>query len=426
MFQAPIAIGPNDRFEITGVAAVGDGTIIFNAIDHAADALSEPIVVRIPHSWLMRAGLSAEDWLAPWRATAANPIDGQRRTIANGTVGNIPYVVHEWHPGPTLLELMQAATKAGEIMPLKFGLAAAHLCMVASESATRKSADADFSPGGRLGPHRVRITPSGRIVLTANFGSPKCNRLLPVPTRPAEYAYMAPEYVRTGHCDARSDTWSICALLDTVAGAWNRVERPSLPETIDAILSGRPPRRNEFLPDTLADVVVDGLYPNPDLRLMTNATRFARISRALDEAGGPPTRREWSELVARLLPPKTEPTTLGAEAMKDAELAVSDLLSAHRRESRKRGHAEDREQPQTSEGGGTSDSAAWPVYSLLRRIVGAWAAGILVATLVAAAAGGLAAAASTTADGEEGVPADHRDVHPSVSSSASAATVEGE
>lgn len=301
MAASPAPFYLHSRFWVTGLVKIADGCAILSVQDLAARTSDGAVALRLPRLAALDGGISSERWLAPWIIGLTAAHADQRTVLATGARNGVPYVIHEWFAGGTFLDLMAAAAAAVEVIPLRFALHAASLSLAASEQAARVAGltAADPRMPGRLGPHRVRVTPTGRLVVATNFMY--ADRATPgsTPSSAAEYAYVAPEYARTGVATEASDTWAICAMLEAAAMGRNRNERDTLAETSVCILKNRLPRPNPLLPGALRGAVFAGLQPDPTRRLGVRQGLDAALRQALKEAGGAPSAQEWAVLAAR-------------------------------------------------------------------------------------------------------------------------------
>lgn len=295
----PIVLG--GRFWLRRVASIGDTGVSFFAIDQAS--AGRPCVVRFPHPWWLRAGGATEAWLAGWREVARSPHACHAKVYAIDDSPTLPFVVHEWVPGVDLATIMRARIAAGQILPWRFALAAAWIMADALFAAHQNAQLAGVGEyAGGLGPHRLRVGENGRVVLTARFAEAAVQQLMPAPSNAGEYAYRAPEAVRTGAATAMSDAWSIALFLDHAAAGWNRFERASISDTAEAILDSADERVNQFVPEDCLQVISSSLCSDPSLRSGVTAEMVSQLGQLVAEAGGMPTAEEWADLARQVRP----------------------------------------------------------------------------------------------------------------------------
>jgi serine/threonine protein kinase len=186
-----------------------------------------------------------------------------------GQEGAIDYLVMEFVPGTTLDGLLAAGPLSNERVAalgaqLARGLAAAHAADVVHR---------DIKPGN------VRVTPEG-LVKILDFGiatSPD----MPVWTDTTRSGvrlfqalagtcrYMAPERLRGGAADARSDIFSVGVVLYEMACARAPFAEEHPIRLIEAILAGRSPRPRSVNPEldpSLEMVILRALASDPGSR----------------------------------------------------------------------------------------------------------------------------------------------------------------
>jgi eukaryotic-like serine/threonine-protein kinase len=211
-----------------------------------------------------------------------------------GSQAEIDYLVMEYVPGTTLDVMLQRGPLESETVArlgvqLARGLAAAHACGIVHR---------DIKPGN------VRVTPEGLLkildfgVATFALPAPKAKTTAGffdrTPALAGTIKYMAPERLRGGPADPRTDIFSAGALLYEMACGRPPFRDPQPIRLIESILSARRTRPSSINPrvdPALESVVLRALDPDP-------AWRFPRAADLADALEAVATRqrppRTWS------------------------------------------------------------------------------------------------------------------------------------
>ncbi len=215
------------RFRLDGVLATGTFGTVYRARQLAVD---RDVAVKVLHSDIDPASedgrLFVHEIKSVGRIDHANVVRIHQADVAPG--GRLFFAM-ELLDGSDLQELidrdgvMEPARALGIVDQLLAGLAAAHDAGLVH---------ADIKPGNAI---VVGQPPRERVVLV-DFGLSR----LRAHGQPAESvggtpAYMAPEQLRDGQVDARSDLFAIALVLVTLLTGWRRREADQLVPPLDGI-----------------------------------------------------------------------------------------------------------------------------------------------------------------------------------------------
>jgi eukaryotic-like serine/threonine-protein kinase len=198
-----------------------------------------------------------------------------------GNEGGADFLVTEYIPGITLdMKLSAGALGVEETVrlgtQLATGLAAAH---------EQGLIHRDLKPGN------LRVTPDGLLKIL-DFGLAQLvprasdDGLTATQTRTQEIAgtlpYMAPEQLRGGVADARSDIWAAGAVLHEMATGKRPFSESGTPLLINAILNSnpaRPSRTNQNIPSGMDDIILKALQKDVSRRYQNASELRADLER---------------------------------------------------------------------------------------------------------------------------------------------------
>jgi eukaryotic-like serine/threonine-protein kinase len=198
-----------------------------------------------------------------------------------GHEGGADFLVTEYIPGITLdMKLSAGALGVEETVrlgtQLATGLAAAH---------EQGLIHRDLKPGN------LRVTPDGLLKIL-DFGLAQLvprasdDGLTATQTRTQEIAgtlpYMAPEQLRGGIADARTDIWAAGAVLHEMVTGKRPFSESGTPLLINAILNSnpaRPSKTNQNIPSGMDDIILKALQKDVSRRYQTASELRADLER---------------------------------------------------------------------------------------------------------------------------------------------------
>ena len=291
-------LGPYEIVAPLGAGGMGE---VFRARD---TRLSREIALKIlPESFAHDAARRAR---FKQEARAASALNHPNIVTVHdlGEEGEVSYIVTELVEGESLRALIERGPVPARRLidiaaQIADGLAAAHAAGITHRD---------------LKPENIMLTREGRVKIL-DFGLAKVagpapdqgTVTVPLGTDPGTVlgtvAYMSPEQARGAAVDSRSDQFSLGLILHEMATGKQTFRRPSIPETMTAIIKEDAPPLDASLPAPLRWVVERLLEKDPeeryvatkdlahDLRTMRDRLSEASSSVALPPAPTAPARR---------------------------------------------------------------------------------------------------------------------------------------
>lgn len=187
------------------------------------------------------------------------------------------YFTMEFLHGADLGKLIDAARQSAEGFPLGRAVTIA-LGLCAGLHFAHEMRRVDGRPMGivhrDVSPNNVFITYQGEVKLL-DFGIAKVassTQLTQAGMRKGKVAYMAPEQVRSGPIDRRTDVFAVGILLYEMVTLTNLFDGPSEYEIMEQIVDGRmplPSTRRPGIPPALEQIILKALAYNPQDRYQT-------------------------------------------------------------------------------------------------------------------------------------------------------------
>jgi serine/threonine-protein kinase len=218
------------------------------------------------------------------------------------------YFVMEWVSGEPLDVVMREASKKGGV-PL--GVAVQVITQACRGLQAAHEARDDLGrPLGivhrDISPQNLLVTYSGMVKL-ADFGVAKATERTSQPTFAGElkgkFSYMAPEQVRGGAVDARTDIFAMGVVLYRLATHRHPFKGQDPTETLTRILAPEPPPRPvQFvrgLPPALDAAIMRAIDKDPDARFPSARAMIAELERALPDALASREERDIESLMHR-------------------------------------------------------------------------------------------------------------------------------
>lgn len=185
-----------------------------------------------------------------------------------GNDGGTDFLVTEYIPGITLdVKLAAGALDPGEVIRLGIQLATG-----LAEAHSQGLIHRDLKPGN------LRLAPDGRLKIL-DFGLAQLLRqpsdsaltasLTQTPDLAGTLPYMAPEQLRGGTADARTDLWAAGAVLHEMATGKRPFPESGAPLLINAILNSspeQPSKTSPKVPPGLDHVILKSLQKDPSRR----------------------------------------------------------------------------------------------------------------------------------------------------------------
>lgn len=213
------------------------------------------------------------------------------RTHEVGCIDDTHFIAFEWVPGVTMAQIFELAR---ETRPPPLAITLRVISQVAR--ALAYSHELSDEQGTKLGLIHRDIAPSNIIVgddgvtKLIDFGVAK-STIGHVRTVPGDVVgklgYVAPEYLRTGKCDARADIYSL-GVVAWEALTSTRLFTADALDAAEAQRRARLPRPSELNPQVTAEVdelIVRMLRPDPDLRWPTAGDLVGALDEYVARAG---------------------------------------------------------------------------------------------------------------------------------------------
>lgn len=270
------ALGRIGDYDVLAIEGRGGMGIVLKAFDNG---LSRVVAVKVPNPQLASSRKFRARFLREGRSVAAISHPNVLTIHAVGEHNDLPYLVMEYIAGRTLREriALGAPMQAGDIArigaQIAEGLEAAH---------RRGVIHRDIKPSNIMledGVERVKITDFGlaRAALDQS-GLTSVGHVVGTP------AFMAPEQLRDGKTDARSDLFSLGCVMYAMVAGHSPFRGSHTLDIIHKVSELSPPGLDEIepgLPAPLSAIVGRLLEKDPDRRYQSAGDVAADLTRLL-------------------------------------------------------------------------------------------------------------------------------------------------
>jgi serine/threonine-protein kinase len=245
------------------------------------------------------------------------------------------FIAMEWIEGRALTDVLNCLAAQGERIPpaLAVGIAAQVASALECAHNTRDARGKRLNVVHRdVNPQNIMLRYDG-VVKLVDFGVAQVSaevdsRAGALKGKPA---YMAPEQLRSGVLDARTDVFALGICLYEMVSGRRLHKRPSLQQTLLAVLQEPPPSLSALVPDIspeLDAIVQRALSKQPEDRYASAGEFQGALEGFLAAQGQIGSARRMGELMTRLYPSASK-----ARAVLDTSQEVTSSFSAHRRSS---------------------------------------------------------------------------------------------
>jgi serine/threonine protein kinase len=267
----PQMIGRMGAYEVSGVIGVGAMGIVLKGFDRP---LNRNVAIKVLHPVLAHHGAARRRFGLEARAMAAVSHEQVVAVYAVDDQALLPYFVMEYVPGGTLEKRLAIEGPLGVVEVLRVGLQVARGLAAAHRQGL---VHRDIKPSNILldrGIERVRVADFGLARVQNETSQTRTGLVVGTPQ------YMSPEQIKGEPCDARSDLFSLGAVLyalctghppfrsDSIYAVMHRIahdeprpireQNPTVPAWLEALI-GRLLEKNRELRFQSADEVAETL-----------------------------------------------------------------------------------------------------------------------------------------------------------------------
>lgn len=277
------------RFEILGRLARGGMAEVFLARERQGDGTDRHVVVKrvLPEMEGNPQLLSMflEEGATATRLYHANVCHVYECGELEGTA----FMALEWVYGPSLHDVIRRARERGGCIPWPIAVE-----LVAQVAGALSYVHSAHGVHGRplnivhrdVSPHNVMLSWTGAVKLL-DFGIAKTSAEGSQGTA-GKYDYMSPEQAQSRAVDARSDIFALGVVLYEVLVGKALYDRPTLLDTLSAIVREPPPslrRERPELPEALDHILARALAKDPAHRFQTAGELRAALKQVLRANG---------------------------------------------------------------------------------------------------------------------------------------------
>lgn len=285
------AIARFGRFEILGRIARGGMAEVFLAREAQDDGSVRHVVLKRALPELSvdpeLSALFLEEGRMAVRLYHANVCHVYEADEVDG----VAFMALEWVYGPSLREVLGRASARGTRLPWPVAVEIVAQVAAALEYVHRDAKGPDGRPleivHRDVTPHNVMLSWTGEVKLL-DFGIAKTSAGGARQGTVGKYAYMSPEQVQEQPIDARSDIFALGAVLFEALSGQSLYDRPTVLETLTAVVREPVPSLAELRPDlppSLDAVVRKALAKDPADRWQSAGEMREALKNVLREAG---------------------------------------------------------------------------------------------------------------------------------------------
>ncbi|MEZ6124331.1 MAG: protein kinase [Planctomycetaceae bacterium] len=278
----PRMLGRIGPFEVSGCVGVGGMGVVFKARDPALDRY---VAVKVLSPQLAASENARIRFAREAKAAAAVVHDNVIAVYQVSEYQGLPYLVMPYLPGPSLEERLK---RFGPLPPLEA------LRVAQQVAAGLQAAHAQGLIHRDIKPANILLSGTTERAVLTDFGLARAAddaTLTRSGTLAGTPQFMAPEQARGEPTDARSDLFSLGALLFSMLTARPPVADLSGSETVRRVGHQRPPKLSSVMQDVPAwlEQLVESLHAfDPNRRLPSAAVAGREIRNAMPKASGMP------------------------------------------------------------------------------------------------------------------------------------------
>lgn len=278
------------RFEVLGRIARGGMAEVFLAREPQGDGTARHLVVKR----VLPEMEGNSELLSMFLEEGATAVRLYHTNVCHvyecGEIDGTAFMALEWVYGPSLHEVIRRAAARGGCIPWPVALDV--IAQVASALSYVHQAQGVH---GRplnivhrdVSPHNVMLSWTGQVKLL-DFGIAKTTAEGSSQGTAGKYDYMSPEQAQSRAVDARSDIFALGVVLYEVLAGKALYDRPTLLETLSAIVREPPPSvraARPELPEALDHIVQRALAKDPAHRFQSAGELRAALKQVLRTNG---------------------------------------------------------------------------------------------------------------------------------------------
>lgn len=287
----PAMAGRVGPYEIAGVVGRGGAGIVLKGYDRA---LSRFVAVKVLDPALAGVGAARQRFFREARAMAAISHEHVAPVYEVSEHAGLPYLVMEYVPGGSLEKRLHASGPFDVLSIVRIGLQTAQALAAAHQQGL---VHRDIKPGNILldrGTERVRVADFGLARVANDVSFTKSGFIAGTPQ------YMAPEQVRGESCDAKSDLFSLGAVMYALCTGHAPFRAETVYGVMQRIVHDQPrsiAEQNPQIPDWLERFILRLLEKSPADRFASAEEAAGVLHEELAYLQGPrqgsPPERPW-------------------------------------------------------------------------------------------------------------------------------------